>query len=174
MPHHTTEAGKSEKLGKRHAPNTATVQDFMMDSEDARTAYYKLKANKLRLEAAANSLTAEEKQAVQMSSDLDVLAVKILAKLKVKPELEINNLRAVTGMESREDIAMYLARQYFDKVTVDSVVKEYVDETKVKDILDASKAAQKSLDNANVGKAVKGTWGTLAGAAGTFGFTATP
>ena len=173
MVHHTTEAGESEKLGKKTAPNTATVQDYMLDSENAKEAYYKLKTNKLRLEAASNSLTAEEKQAVQMSSDLDILAVKILAKLKVKPELEINNLRAVTGMESREDIAMYLARQYFDKVTVDQVVGQYVTEANVKGIMDASKAAQKGLDNANVGKAVTGTWGVIDAATGAFGFTRT-
>jgi len=171
MVHHTTEAGKSEKLSKNHAPNTATVQDVMLDGENAKEAYYKLKTMNLRLKAAEHALTTEERQAVQMSSDLDILAVKILAKLKVKPELEINSLRAVTGLQSREDIAMYLARQYFDKVTVDRVVKEYVDEKKVGDILDAQKTAQKSLDNANVGKAIKGTWGTLAGVAGTFGFT---
>ena len=159
MPHHTTEAGKAESLSKKHAPNTATVNDFMLDGENAKEAYYKLKTMNLRLKAAEASLTEEEKQAVQRSSDLDVLAVKILAKLKVKPELEINSLRAVTGMQSREDIAMYLARQYFDKVTVDRVVKEYVDESKVGAILDAQVAAQKSLGGASgFGDALKKTF----------------
>ena len=118
------------------APAVKTHYD-LLQGDDSQQEYYKLKVQQLRMDKASSSLTAEEKSAMELASDLDVLTCKILVKLKILPDFhpELNTMRAITGMESREDIARELAVKHYNKAVVDRFVKKYVSVEGVDNVL---------------------------------------
>jgi len=160
------------------APTTPTHYDIM-GGNDSQSEYYKLKIQQLRMEKASNGLNASEKEALQLASDLDVLTAKILVKLKVLPDFhpELNTMRAITGQESREEIARELAIKHYNKAVVDRFVKKYVSVEGVDSVLNDQQSGGRSrigqalglsgggLDEAWSGSPsfTAGTWGTLAG-----------
>jgi len=167
-----TETGNTSHLGHKTAPNTATHYDFM-GASDPKSEYYRLKLNQLKLEANKHALTDAEQKALQLNSDLDLLETKTLAKLKVKSDMEMAPLRAVSGHESREDIARWMAERYFNKKTVDEVVNGVMNETKAFGILDAAnKVIREPLGSeAGFGDAPTGSWGAIAAATSRFGLS---
>jgi hypothetical protein len=158
------------------APAVKTHYD-LLEGADSQNEYYKLKVQQLRMEKASSSLTNEEKQAMELASDLDVLTCKILVKLKILPDFhpELNTMRAITGMESREDIARELAIKHYNKAVVDRFVKKYVSVEGVNTVLNQQQTNIRSaiggrlgltgggLDEAWTGSAdfAEGTWGGL-------------
>jgi hypothetical protein len=158
------------------APSVKTHYD-LLEGGDSQNEYYKLKVQQLRMDKASSSLTSEEKQAMELASDLDVLTCKILVKLKILPDFhpELNTMRAITGMESREDIARELAVKHYNKAVVDRFVKKYVSVEGVNTVLNAQQTNIRSaigrglglqgggLDEAWTGSAdfAGGTWGGL-------------
>jgi hypothetical protein len=159
------------------APAVKTHYD-LLDAGDSQNEYYKLKVQQLRMDKASSSLNEEEKRAMELASDLDVLTCKILVKLKILPDFhpELNTMRAITGMESREDIARELAVKHYNKAVVDRFVKKYVSVEGVNTVLNAQQTNLRSalgarlglagggLDEAWTGSAdfVEGTWGGIA------------
>lgn len=167
----------SGSMKNSKAPAVKTHYD-LLDGGDSQNEYYKLKVQQLRMDKASSSLTAEEKTAMELASDLDVLTCKILVKLKILPDFhpELNTMRAITGMESREDIARELAVKHYNKAVVDRFVKKYVSVEGVNTVLNAQQTNIRSaiggrlgltgggLDEAWTGSAdfAGGTWGGLA------------
>ena len=124
-------------MANKKAPAVGTKYDLA--AGDSQSEYYKLKIAELRLNNAMKSgLTAAEKKAMELSSDLDMLTAKILVKLKILPDFhpELNTMRAITGMESREDIARELAVKHYNKAVVDRFVSKYVSVGGANDVLD--------------------------------------
>jgi hypothetical protein len=169
--------GKSAgSMRNSKAPAVKTHYD-LLDAGDSQNEYYKLKIQQLRMEKAQSSLSAEEKQAMNLASDLDVLTCKILVKLKILPDFhpELNTMRAITGMESREDIARELAVKHYNKAVVDRFVKKYVSVEGVNTVLNNQQSGIRSaigrglnltgggLDEAWTGSAdfATGTWAPL-------------
>ena len=158
------------------APAVKTHYD-LLQGDDSQQEYYKLKVQQLRMDKASSSLTAEEKSAMELASDLDVLTCKILVKLKILPDFhpELNTMRAITGMESREDIARELAVKHYNKAVVDRFVKKYVSvegvdnvlttqQTKIRGALGATLGyGSGAMDEAWTGSAdfAPGTWSGL-------------
>jgi len=167
----------SGSMKNSKAPAVKTHYD-LLDAGDSQNEYYKLKVQQLRMDKASSSLNAEEKQAMELASDLDVLTCKILVKLKILPDFhpELNTMRAITGMESREDIARELAVKHYNKAVVDRFVKKYVSVEGVNTVLNAQQTNIRSaiggrlgltgggLDEAWTGSAdfAAGTWSGLA------------
>lgn len=159
------------------APAQKTDYDIL-GGGDSQSEYYKLKIAKLRMENAASSLSQPEKRAMELASDLDVLTAKILVKLKLLPDFhpELNTMRAITGMEDRENIARELAVKHYNKAVVDRFVRKYVSVEGVNDVLNEQQTEIRNalggalgyggagLDDAWTGSATfqTGEWGGLA------------
>ena len=131
-------------MSAKKAPAVGTHYD--MGAPDSAAEYYKLRIAEIRMANASNSLNDGEKQALKLSSDLDVLTVKILVKLKLLPDFhpELNTMRAITGMESREDIARELAVKHYNKAVVDRFVKKYVSVDGANSVLDTQQTGARS------------------------------
>ena len=113
-----------------HAPNDPTLYDgAALAPHGSQEQYYKLLLQKERMDRATGGLSAAEKAVVQQPSDLDMLTAKILVKLKTMADHApyLNTLRAITGKESREDIAEDLATRHYNKHITDYYVAGVVD-----------------------------------------------
>jgi len=112
-----------------HAPNDPTIYDGQATAHGSQEQYYKLKLQQKRMEMATSGLTREEREVMTQPSDLDMLTAKILVKLKTYSDHDpyLNTLRAITGKESREDIAEDLATRHYNKHITDYYVSQVVD-----------------------------------------------
>jgi len=158
-------------MANKKAPAVGTKYDI--GGGDSQAEYYKLKIAELRLNNAMKSgLSAAEKKAMELSSDLDMLTAKILVKLKILPDFhpELNTMRAITGMESREDIARELAVKHYNKAVVDRFVSKYVSVGGANDVLDEQQSSLRDKIAAKldypIASSTKGGTGKFA--AGTF------
>ena len=142
-------------MANKKAPAVGTKYD--LGASDSQNEYYKLKIAQLRLDNAMKSgLTKAEKKAMELSSDLDMLTAKILVKLKILPDFhpELNTMRAITGMESREDIARELAVKHYNKAVVDRFVSKYVSVGGANDVLDEQQTSVRDAIAGSLGYAV--------------------
>ena len=121
-----------------HAPTVATDYD-VLGGRNSMGEYYKLKLEKERIDNVMTQgfLNADEKKALMLSSDLDILTTKILAKLKVESDYSplLNTMRALTGHEDRADIARELATRHYNKSVTDHFVNKFVNIEKTNDLL---------------------------------------
>ena len=134
------------------APAIKTHYDIL-SSKNSQDEYYKLMIQEKRMEKARGSLSQDEKNALELASDLDILTCKILVKLKVLPDFhpELNTMRALTGMESREDIAKSLAEKHYNKAIVDRFVGKYVSVKGVDDVLTSQQNDVRGVIGRNLG-----------------------
>ena len=127
-----------ETVVNKKAPTVATDYDIL-GGRDSMAEYYKLKLEELRADkvSAAGFLSPKEKEALQLSSDLDILTTKVLAKLKVLSDYDptLNTMRALTGHEDRADIARELATRHYNKSVTDHFVSKFVDTNRTNALL---------------------------------------
>lgn len=133
-----------ETVVNKKAPTVATDYD-LLGGRDSMAEYYKLKLEELRAEkiGAAGFLSPKEKEALQLTSDLDILTTKVLAKLKVLSDYDpmLNTMRALTGHEDRADIARELATRHYNKSVTDHFVSKFVDTDRTNRLLGFSGGA---------------------------------
>ena len=122
----------------KRAPTVATDYD-VLGGRDSMAEYYKLKLEELRTERVKDQgfLSPSEKDALMLTSDLDILTTKILAKLKVESDYSplLNTMRALTGHEERADIARELATRHYNKSVTDHFVSKFVDIDRTNNLL---------------------------------------
>jgi hypothetical protein len=163
-----------ETVVNKKAPTVATDYD-LLGGRDSMQEFYKLQLEDLRSRkiAEAGFLSAEETTALKMTSDLDILTTKILAKLKVLSDYDptLNTMRALTGHEDRVDIARELATRHYNKSVTDHFVSKFIDTSRTNRLLGFEGGAginqyrdglAGSLGGANV-------WGRLAALTGSGG-----
>jgi hypothetical protein len=141
-------------MANKKAPAVKTDYDLLAGA-DSQAEYYKLKIAEMRMKNAASGLTKAEKKAMELASDLDVLTAKILVKLKILPDFhpELNTMRAITGMEAREDIARELAVKHYNKAVVDRFVSKYVSVAGANDVLDEQQSSVRDAIAGSLGYA---------------------
>jgi hypothetical protein len=153
----------------KKAPTVATDYD-LLGGRDSMAEYYKLKLEELRSEKISDAgfLSEPEKKALQMTSDLDILTTKVLAKLKVLSDYDpvLNTMRALTGHEDRSDIARELATRHYNKSVTDHFVGKFVDVGRTDRLLgfDATGGGGLNAYRANLDGGLSGAaaWGGLA------------
>ena len=156
----------SDTVVNKKAPAVGTDFD-LLGGKDSQAEYYKLKLEEMRIKNAEGTLTSGETQALKQMSDLDVLTVKILAKLKVLSDYdpELNTMRALTGHDDRSDIARELATRHYNKAVTDHFVSKFVNVDKTNQLLGFTAgggglAAKRSGLNNELGEANK-SWAVL-------------
>jgi hypothetical protein len=119
-----------ETVVNKKAPTVATDYD-LLSGRDSQAEYYKLMLEGLRSKKIneAGFLSPSEQKALELTSDLDILTTKVLAKLKVLSDYDptLNTMRALTGHEDRSDIARELATRHYNKSVTDHFVSKFVD-----------------------------------------------
>ena len=152
-----------ETVINKKAPTVATDYD-LLGGRDSMAEYYKLKLEELRAEkiGAAGFLSPKEKEALQLTSDLDILTTKVLAKLKVLSDYDpiLNTMRALTGHEDRADIARELATRHYNKSVTDHFVSRFVDTNRTNKLLGLGEG-----NNNGINQYRDGIGGELSGAA---------
>jgi hypothetical protein len=120
------------------APNDPTLYDQTKVS-NLQDEYYRIKLMKLKMEEATQGLSAKEQEVLKQPSDLDMLTAKILVKLKTYADHDpyLNTFRAITGKESREEIAQDLATRHYNKVITDKYIGQLMNTTKASSIVDS-------------------------------------
>ena len=109
------------------APNDPTLYDNMRVGS-VQDEYYRMKLLQMKMETATAGLSAREQEVMKQPSDLDMLTAKILIKLKTMADHDpyLNTYRAITGKESREDIAQDLATRHYNKHITDFYIGQVV------------------------------------------------
>ena len=150
----------------KRAPTVATDYD-VLGGRDSMAEYYKLKLEEQRVANVMKQgfLSEGEKDALSLSSDLDILTTKILAKLKVESDYSplLNTMRALTGHEDRADIARELATRHYNKSVTDHFVSKFVDIERTNNLLGFSDAASGTQGERSRIGGVIGTGGSWAG-----------
>jgi len=115
------------KQKNNKAPNDPTVFDNM-SMGNLQNEYYRIKLLKMKMEDATQGLSEKEQEVMKQPSDLDMLTAKILLKLKTLADHDphLNTYRAITGKESREEIASDLATRHYNKFITDKYIGELV------------------------------------------------
>ena len=130
-----------------HAPNDSTIYDGQATAHGSQEQYYRLKLQQKRMEMATSGLTEAEREVMTQPSDLDMLTAKILVKLKTFSDHDpyLNTLRAITGKESREDIAEDLATRHYNKHITDYYVGQVVDSDFTGGVVDGRNGVRQGL-----------------------------
>ena len=146
-----------------HAPNDPTALDGAAMTHGSQEQYWKLKLQQERMTLATAGLSEAEKKVINQPSDLDMLTAKILVKLKTFADHDpyLNTLRAITGKESREDIAEDLAVRHYNKHITDYYVSEVVDSSFTAGVVNGRQAVRGALQG--VALAAGGTKATGGG-----------
>lgn len=159
-----------ETVVNKRAPTVPSHYDIL-SPKSSMEEYYRLKIDDLRTQKAEASglLSAKEKEALQMTSDLDLLTTKILVKLKVLSDYDplLNTMRSLTGHEDRQDIARELAVRHYNKSVTDHFVSQFVTTSNTKNLLFAEGGIPTYRGNIASGVNNKSIWGPLGGAVST-------
>lgn len=148
------------------APNDPTIYDNTKVGS-LQDEYYRIKLMNLKMEQATAGLSQREQEVMKQPSDLDMLTAKVLVKLKTFSDHDplLNTFRAITGKESREEMAADLATRHYNKYITDHYIGKVLNTTKAGEIVSArdtvrgsfARGANKVLDGddglpgANVG-----------------------
>jgi len=109
------------------APNDPTIYDNTKVGS-VQDEYYRMKLLQMKMDNATQGLSDKEKDVMKQPSDLDMLTAKILIKLKTMADHDpyLNTYRAITGKESREEIAQDLATRHYNKHITDHYIGQVV------------------------------------------------
>lgn len=118
------------------APNDPTIYDNTKVGS-LQDEYYRIKLLQMKMDNATAGLSEAEKAVMKQPSDLDMLTAKILIKLKTMADHDpyLNTYRAITGKESREEIASDLATRHYNKHITDHYIGQVVNSDFTKDVV---------------------------------------
>jgi hypothetical protein len=148
------------------APNDPTIYDNTKIGS-LQDEYYRIKLLQMKMDNATAGLSAKEKEVMKQPSDLDMLTAKILIKLKTMADHDpyLNTYRAITGKESREEMAADLATRHYNKHITDHYIGQVVNSDFTKDVVDGRDGVRAKFKAGGASAVLTGAGLTAAGVA---------